>query len=311
MSTNAGKPTWGSIGSQTVQLFRTEFPVYFSPVLLASTIAYICVYLLELIREEFVPKPIIPSFVGHSNTAIPNFLILLGKALVWTVECWVVWLAFTIVLAMVSLRMLQQRQFPDGRIPISGIFQQILKGHLGVLAGISGLAGLSTALFNTFLIPLLLKPLPYLMFRLHLFDSYFIVRKCAVVALTLVFAALISKITLAVPELVEDPNVIFEHALRNSDKATTGWEGFFLLECISYGLLGGVLYFAGNEFIRSSWKSGRLTLQGYEIMLAAFTILLASLIILLVIIAHSLLYISLKYSNVSLPAEATDMQLEN
>jgi membrane-anchored glycerophosphoryl diester phosphodiesterase (GDPDase) len=96
------------------------------------------------------------------------------------------------------------------------------------------------------------------------------------------------------PELVFDQNISAGQAMRNSIRATAGWEVFFLLEFGVLCLLGGTLYFIGADLLEASWKHGQLTLTGYELMLAAFTVLLASLALTLLSISQSLVYLSLK-----------------
>lgn len=300
----AVKPSWGYVGAQTVRRFREEFQVYFPPALLASAVGYLCIYLLQSLRDKLVVPLSFESMMEPARFAVPRFLYALGRTSIWSIQCWVVWLVFILMLAAVSLRVLGERQSPDAPMTMGAAFQQIFKFRLGVLAGISGLAGLATAFFNIFLIPLLLKPLALLLFQFKLLDYFSSTYECATVALTVVFAAFLSKIALAIPELVEDPSVVFEQSIRNSIKATTGWEGFFFLEFGLYSLTGGVLYFFGKEFVRASWSHGQLTSTGYELMLAAFTILLTSLALALLAIAHSLVYVSARYGAPSLAKTA-------
>jgi membrane-anchored glycerophosphoryl diester phosphodiesterase (GDPDase) len=105
----------------------------------------------------------------------------------------------------------------------------------------------------------------------------------------------VTKIALAVPELVDDQSVTIGQAIRNSIMATAGWEVFFLLEFGVLGLVGGTLYFAGKDLLEGSWKHGQLTQTGFELMLAAFTILLASLTLSLLAIVQSRIYLSVRY----------------
>jgi hypothetical protein len=198
------------------------------------------------------------------------------------------------MLASVALRMVQKSQSTDAAIGLGEAFRNICGRRLGAVITLSTLAGLGTVLFSVFLLPLLLRPLPLLLFRLHLFDYYSSTFWWVTLVFTLIFAALLNKMFLAVPELVFDQNISFGTAIRNSISATAGWEVFFLLEFGALGLLGGILYFLCGDLLEGSWKHGQLTQTGYQLMLAAFTVLLASLALTLLSISQSLVYVSLR-----------------
>ena len=71
-----------------------------------------------------------------------------------------------------------------------------------------------------------------------------------------------TKIALAVPELVDDQSVTIGQAIRNSIMATAGWEVFFLLEFGVLGLVGGTLYFAGGLDPLADWCAQHLESKG-------------------------------------------------
>ena len=129
--------------------------------------------------------------------------------------------------------MLQESQTTDATIGMGEAYRLVRSRRLGDRIGLSALGGVATALFTIFLVPLLLRPLPLLLFQLHLLRDYLIIYDWATAAVTLVFVALVSKIALAVPELVDDQGVTIGQAIHNSIMATAGWEGFFLLEFFS------------------------------------------------------------------------------
>jgi hypothetical protein len=178
---------------------------------------------------------------------------------------------------------------------IGQAFRHVRSRRLGDLIGISALAGVATALFNIFLLPLLLRPLPLLLFQLHLLHDYLIVYDWATAAVTLIFFSQVANMALAVPELVDEQSVTIGQAIRNSIMATAGWEVFLLLEFGALGLVGGTLYFAGKDLLAGSLNNGQLTATGFELMLAAFTVLLASIALALLAIVQSLVYLSVRY----------------
>jgi hypothetical protein len=109
---------WGYVSAQTLRRFRTEFQVYFPPALLASAVGYLCIYLLQLVREKLVAPFSFESAMEPARFTVPRFLYTLGRTSIWAVECSVAWLVFTLMLAAVSLRMLQQRPSPDATLAI-------------------------------------------------------------------------------------------------------------------------------------------------------------------------------------------------
>jgi hypothetical protein len=289
--------------------FRKEFQIYFPPALLASGVAYLCIYLLQTVREKLVITHSYESAMEPERFVVPRLLFALGRTFISSIEWWVVWLAFTFMLASVAVKMLQESQPTDATIGIGEAFRLVRRRRLGDLIGVSALAGVATALFTIFLVPLLLRPLPLLLFQLHLLHHYLIIYDWTTAAVTLLFSALVTKMVLAVPELVDDHSVTIGQAIRNSIMATAGWEVFFLLEFGVLGLVGGTLYFAGKDLLQSSWKNGQLTATGFELMLAAFTVLLASLALALLAIVQSLIYRSVRYGAAPLLGKAEDREV--
>jgi hypothetical protein len=289
------KTSWRTVSVDALTCFRKEFQVYFPFALLASGVAYLCIYLLQTIREKLVITRSYESAMEPERFMVPRLLFALGRTFVSSVEWWVVWLVFTFMLASVAIRLLQESKPTNATMGIGQAFRLVRSRRLGDLIGISALAGVATALFNIFLLPLLLRPLPLLLFQLHLLHDYLIVYDWATAAVTLIFFSLVAKMALAVPELVDDQSVTIGQAIRNSIMATAGWELFFLLEFSALGLAGGTLYFAGKDLLAGSWNNGQLTATGFELMLAAFTILLASIALALLAIVQSLVYLSLRY----------------
>ncbi len=296
------KRSWKDVGFHTLACFRTEFQAYFPPALLASAVAYLCIYLLEMVRKKLVVHHSFESAMEPARFVVPSLLFPMGRTLISSIQWWFVWLVLSFMLASVALRMLSKDQSTDAAMGLGDAFRNVCGRRLGALITLSTLAGLGTVLFSVLLLPLLLRPLPLLLFQLHLFDYYSSAFWWVTLVFTLIFAALLNKMFLAVPELVFDKNISIGKAIRNSISATAGWEVFFLLEFGALGLLGGILYFLGGNLLEGSWKHSQLTQSGYELMLAAFTILLASLALTLLSISQSLVYMSLRPDVVPSPA---------
>jgi len=300
------KPTWGYVCALTLRYFRMQFQVYFPAGVLACACAYCCYYGLEWISSKLVISRSFENVMEPEHLALQRFAYAIGRVSIWSVQVWIVWLAFTFVLATFAVKMLQDRRSTGSPMKISEAFQLVRSGHLGPLVGISALAGAATALFSIFLVPLLLRALPLLLIQLDLFENYLVAFKWASAALILLSAAVLTKMALAVPELVDDQNASFGGSIRNSIKATAGWELFFVLNFGVVGLAGGILYTAGSSLLEQSWKNGQLSSAGHGILLAAFTIILTALAITLLAITYSILYVALRYGHaetMSGPAE--------
>lgn len=300
---NPRKPTWGYICAQTLRCFREQFQVYFPAGVLACTFAYCCNYGLQWISNKLVISRSFESTMEPEHLAIQHFAYAVGRVSIWSIQLWIVWLVFTFVLATFAVKMLQDRHSTGSPMKIAEAFRLVRGGHLGSLVGISALAGTVTALFSILLMPLLLRPLPLLLMQLDLLDSYFAAFKRAGAALILLFAALLTKMALAFPELVDDQSASLGGAIRNSIKATAGWELFFVLDFGILGLFGGILYTAGSSFLEQSWKHEQLSSAGYEMLLAAFSVILAALAITLLAITYSILYVALRYGHSEVTAE--------
>ena len=173
----------------------------------------------------------------------------------------------------------------------------------------SALGTVAATCFSVFLLPLLLRPLPLLAYRFAFYHNYSTVYVWATGVLTFLFAALLAKMSLAIPELVDDESVAIGQAIRNSIKATAGWEIFFFLELGILGLVGGTLYFAGQDLLAQRLKHALLTSAGYELTLAAFTVVLASLALTLLSLVHSLVYLSVRYGAEPLLVKTADSEV--
>jgi hypothetical protein len=311
-ASDARHPTWGYVCTQTFRCFRAQFQYYFPPVLLAGAFVYLCNYGLQWASDKLVVRPSFESIMEPARFTIQRFVYAVGRVSIWSIQLWVVWLVFTFVLATFAVKMLHERHPAGNPMRIGEAFRLVRSRRQGSLVGISALAGAATGLFSIFLMPLLLRPLPLLLMQLHLvddLDNYRLAFTWTSAALILMFAALLTKMALAVPELVDDPDVSVGGSIRNSIKATAGWELFFVLMFAIVGLAGGILYTAGSDFLEHSWKHGQLSSAGYGMLLAAFTAVVAALVITLVAITYSVLYMAVRYGRfetVSETAESPD-----
>lgn len=295
MNASDARLTWLDICTQTILRFRAQFQYYFPPVLLVSAIAYPCIYGLQWAHDKFAALPSYESAMDPARFPIPHFIYVAARLSIWPIQLWVVWLVFTFVLAIFAVKMLHDRQTAESPMKIGEAFRLVRARRLGSLVSISALAGAATGLFNILLIPMLLRPVPLLLRQLRVFSDYFVIFGWIRTAFLLIFAALLTKMALAVPELVDDPDASLGGSIRNSIKATAGWELFFVLMFAISGLVGGILYTVGSAFLDESVQNSQLSSTGNGMLLAAFIIALAALAITLLAITYSVLYVGLRY----------------
>lgn len=298
--------TWGYVCTQTFRCFRAQFQYYFPPVLLAGAFAYACNYGLQWASDKLVLRPSFESIMEPARFSIQRFMYAVGRVSIWSIQLWIVWLVFTFVLATFAVKMLHERHPAGNPMRIGEAFRLVRSRRPGSLIGISALAGAATGLFSIFLMPLLLRPLPLLLMRLDLLDAYLVAIRWTSAALILMFAALLTKMALAVPELVDDPDISVRASIRNSIKATAGWELFFVLMLAIVGLAGGIIYTTGSSFLEHSWIHGQLSSAGYGMLLAACTAVIAALAITLLAIAYSVLYVAVRYGRFETISQTTE-----
>jgi hypothetical protein len=73
------KTSWGTVSVDALTCFRKEFQVYFPPALLASGVAYLCIYLLQTIREKLVITHSYESAMEPERFVVPAFAFRAGK----------------------------------------------------------------------------------------------------------------------------------------------------------------------------------------------------------------------------------------
>lgn len=298
------RPSWGYIVKETLRCFRMQFQVYFPGTVLACAVASCCIYGLQWLSNKLVISHSFESIMEPEHSAtIQRFAYAVGRVSIWSIQIWIVWLVVTFALATFAVKMLQDRHSTGSPMKIADAFHLAGNSRRGVLIEISALAGTVTALFSILFVPVLLRPLPLLLMQLDV--DYLVALKWARAALILLFAALMTKMALAVPELVDDQNASLGGSIRNSIKATAGWEIFIVLYFGVLGLVGGVLHSSGSDFLKRFWHE-HLSFAGYLILLAAFTTILAALAITLFAITYSILYLELRCGNSEAMAEAAE-----
>jgi hypothetical protein len=79
----------------------------------------------------------------------------------------------------------------------------------------------------------------------------------------LLIAGLLSRFGLAIPALMERPEISISKALKRSMTWTEGWEAFFMMFLAKSGVVGFLGYWAANVLLDRMWLRGLLTRGTY------------------------------------------------
>src|SRR5215831_10517522 len=162
----AATASWKDVSLDALACFRREFQIYFPAALLASAFAYLCVYLLQSIQEKLIVTHSFQSAMEPGQLEIRRLFFALGTNSILSIQWWAVWLAFVFLLSSVAFRMLLKHQLNEATIGLGEAFRIVRNRRFGELMALSSLVGVGMALFNFFLVPLLLRPLLLLLFAL-------------------------------------------------------------------------------------------------------------------------------------------------
>lgn len=119
-----------------------------------------------------------------------------------------------------------------------------------------------------------------------------------------VLAGLLSKFGLAIPALIDDPQISVSRALGHSWQATAKWETFFMLFLIKSSVLAYVSYLLARQGLVQLWQHMQIPGQYYPYASRATGILLGALIELPLFIAFCVLYSELKAKQETVSAMA-------
>lgn len=78
-----------------------------------------------------------------------------------------------------------------------------------------------------------------------------------------VIAALVSRVALAVPELIDDPSISPLRAIRNSITKTENWEPFFIFFLIKTGIVGYGVYWVAQRGFDWLWAHTSISESAY------------------------------------------------
>lgn len=285
---------------RTFQLYRESFDQYFPLVLGIGILAALACFGLEQLDAFLIPKSPHQRSVFDQGFYVPEGLI---EWLVRCAEMVVIWAAITLALGCVSIKVGGAEN--GERIASSQAFRSTIQ-QAGKLAIAAFLGAAATTLFFQFLVPLLMRPVPFALFYLGVRYSTYVVASALLRAvLIVVFVALLSWMAPAIPNLIANPNRSLLDALRNSLESTRCRQVFLSLWVCVSALSGGCVY--GMALLLLEDVCARRSMLpsvccGFQILIAAVII---SLLAAPGFICFSLTYFDTNIRERVVPAAAT------
>jgi hypothetical protein len=79
----------------------------------------------------------------------------------------------------------------------------------------------------------------------------------------LLISGLLSRLALAIPALMAQPDITVRKSLKQSMALTEGWEGFFMMFLAKSAVVGFLGYWMANTLLDRMWVRGLLTRATY------------------------------------------------
>ncbi|PYP87031.1 MAG: hypothetical protein DMG65_17635 [Candidatus Angelobacter sp. Gp1-AA117] len=208
------KLTWKDLFAKTYSIYHQTL---FWVGLPAGFLAYLARYLLRPLQHKLLAHVVTSSPWGmYWAWAVNDSIKFVQQGAYWTISA----LFFAAVAANII-----RRQDEDNR-PLSDGYSSV-RDRFGAVIGISVLSWIIMFVFGHVLTNGFLW---LLMYSRHIYPNWLFVDICYYVP-QLAVAGLLSRVALAVPELMDDPHVSLSQAVRNSIRKTEDWERFLLLFC--------------------------------------------------------------------------------
>ena len=285
MNAGQGPLSWTGLLARSFRLYRERFDEYFPLVIGASVLAYTVYFTLAYLNHSVFEEPARIVFFGR------RFVPLL----LWELEVVVAWLAGAFAFACVSAKVLNTG---DKRMSLAQAMESV-KPSVGriVRAGLYG--ALSTIVFYVLVMPVLLRPLPFILFAIpgpyiNIRLAFSIVRG----SILLLFSTLLAKMALAIPELVDNKGrTSLREAVGNSLRHTAGHELFLALWLGAAATISAGVYTVSQYFIRDFCLRGTIDQQACSWLQALSMVVILALVATPTFICFSLFHSEAKRWN--------------
>lgn len=243
---NEQKLSWGYILSKSYKLYTEHFWIYFRIAIIPAVVAYAFTYFERPASLHFLRSGFLPMF-SPGWVAVAILITFLQGSVYWTLSTFF----FAAIAATfhnlksadtqaiaVAFKLVRQRWAPL-------IFIALLTWTLFFL-------GRALAAFAVF----------ELLEHLGLGRNFWALSGGLGLMLVLL-AGLLSKFGLAVPELISNPSVSARDAVRNSLKATAGWELFFMMFLVKSAILAYCINWVADLGLNWKWHHWTLNEAAY------------------------------------------------
>jgi len=194
----------------------------------------------------------------------------------------VYWTISALFFAAVASNVMK-REYEDS--PLADGYSAVRK-RLGTVVGISALSWILMFIFGQMLMNGFLL---LLMYRRHIYPSAAFMNICFYIT-QLLAAGLLSRVALAIPELMDDPKVPLRQAMRNSIGKTENWEPFFIVFLVKSAVVAYAVYWLVERGFHELWNRTTISATTYEWITWAVYICIAAVLESPLFIAFSVLY---------------------
>lgn len=255
----AAKPGWNAVLTRTYSLYAQHFWTFLKLALLPGVIAWFYRYAYRIAFRHAV----LNGWLDRSSFQNLPLMAALGLT-----EGSFYWITSAFFFAAVASHVLFEAT--ENSTPLSDAFS-VARSRIGAVVGVAMLASMFFYVGRTVSAIVLIEAFG----RSPLMRNYW--------AATIIFfipqlliAGLLSRLGLAIPMLMAQPEVTFSHALKQSIALTEGWEPFFMMFLTKSVVVGFLGYWGANFLLGQLWLRGLLTRATYPWAQTLFYIAIAA-----------------------------------
>lgn len=279
--------TWGFLLAQTYQLYAQRFWIFFR----IGVPPALVVYLLGQGVRSFIRYLLLHGLLNLDQVSIDVWAVVIDF-----VSGALYWLVSTIYFAAIAVNVLEDAEHElkpwRSKTPFEFMTNAYYKvrQRFGSLLAVGcftwilfflGRAVISLAMFPL-VSRLLARPGAY---------NHLAVLSLLFSVPILVFAGfLLSKLSLAVPELMDNFGMPVRESFRNSIRKTKGWESFFIFFVIKSGVAAYIIYWVVQRGLSELWNRTQMSESFYYWLASAVYIAIAAMVESPLFIAFSILY---------------------
>lgn len=269
-----GTLLWNGLLQQTYALYADRFKTFFLVALPPAIVAYLCRFIQRVLVEAIRANGWMPPRSSPGYWVVFTVVALLEGAAYWVISA--------LLFAAIASHVLRETEGQDPSV--AGAFRKAGKRFRAVTAVAlviwaaftvgRGIAGF--ALFT-------------ILDRLNLLGNRTVVTISSATVL-LLLAGLLSRLGLAIPILMDSPDISVSQSLRHSCAKTKGWDSFFLMFLTKTAILGYGAYWLVDYGLARLYLRG-MPREDTRVWLASVLyICLAAILESPLFIAFSLLY---------------------